>query len=201
MKNEMLRELENYSSKLSNIKEDKNVDDKMLSLVDIIRQRFIDFKNPYTIFFDSITLVKKLSQEEQTPILIRLQQTLSDKISKIINKDSADYKHFMSDVNQTFKSHLEYIPAKEEFDTTALVRKWRVECAWEIDLKKDGKVIWTESGTDFPGSWELKKRTLIFHLDNGQVLKYPVYYLSSKFMMISNEMEDGNTFNLGCCPI
>lgn len=78
MKNEMMRELDNYNTKLANIKEDKNVDDKMLSLVDIIKQRFLDLKKPYADFFDSITIAKNLTPDEQAPVMVRLQHKLSD---------------------------------------------------------------------------------------------------------------------------
>lgn len=199
MKNEMMRELDNYGNKLANIKEDKNVDDKMLSLVDIIRQRFIDLKKPYILFFDSITLAKNMSSEEQMPVLTRLQQNLRNDLSRIINRDSADYKNYLKDVNKTFNTHLESIPYKEEYDSSAIVRKWKIECLVELDCKKDGKLLWTESGTEFPGKWKLENRILTINLDNGQVFEYKIEQLSSKFMMIQND-QPGSAFSLGACP-
>jgi len=199
MKKEMMRELDNYSAKLGNIKEDKNVDDKMLSLVDIIRQRFVDLKTPYSNFFDSITIAKSLTVEEQAPIMARLQQRLSDDLSRIVNRDSADYKNYLTDVNKTFNTHLEQIPLKETYDSTAIVRKWKIECVFDIECKKDGKLMWTESGTEFPGVWNLKNKLLTINLDNGQVFKYRVEQLSSKFMLIRDEQSE-SLFSYGACP-
>ena len=80
------------------------------------------------------------------------------------------------------------------------MRKWKIECTIDVEFKQDGKVVWTESGADYPGTWELKDRMLTLKLDNGQVLKYPVKMISSKFMLITNQAEDGSSFDLGCCP-
>ena len=199
MKKEMMRELENYNTKLANIKEDKNVDDKMLSLVDIIKQRLVDFKKPYTDFFDSVTIAKNLTQEEQMPIMTRIQQRLSDDLSRIINRDSADYRNYLADVNKTFNTHLEQIPLKETYDSSAIVGKWKIECVFDIECKKDGKLMWTESGTEFPGVWNLKNRLLTINLDNGQVFKYRIEQLSSKFMMIRDDQSE-SLFSYGACP-
>lgn len=199
MKKEMLRELENYSAKLTNIKEDKNVDDKMLGIVDIIRQRFLDFKTPIGNFYDSIIALKQQPLDEQTFAMPRVQQYLNDEIAKIVNRDSSEFKNFLNDVNKTFKLDLMQIPLADAYDSTAIARKWKIECVFDLDLKNDGSLLWQEGGNDFTGKWKLENKVLTINLDNGQELVFPVRQLNQKFMLISNQTPNGDV-DWGCCP-
>jgi hypothetical protein len=199
MKKEMLRELDNYSAKLTNIKEDKNVDDKMLSIVDIIRQRFLDMKEPISRFYDSITASKSLSMEERLRAGPRLQQQLNDGIAKVTNRDTSEMQHFLQDVNKTFKVELGLNALKENFDSSAIARKWKIECAFEIDIKKDGSITWTENENNFTGKWKLDDKELEITLDNGQVFHYNILQLGEKFMLIDTEI-NGTRLSMGACP-
>jgi hypothetical protein len=199
MKKEMLRELENYSAKVTNIKEDKNVDDKMLGIVDIIRQRFLDFKTPIGNFYDSIIALKQRPLDEQVVAMPRVQQNLNDEIAKIVNRDSSEFKNFLSDVNKTYKLGLRQIPLPGEYDSTAIVGKWKIECVFDLELKSDGSLLWQEAGTDFPGKWKLENKRLSIYLDNGQELLFPVRQLNRKFMLITNQTPNGDV-EWGGCP-
>jgi hypothetical protein len=200
MKKEMLRELDNYSAKLINIKEDKNVDDKMLSIVDIIRQRFLDMKEPIARFYDSITASKTLSMEERLKAGPRYQQQLNDNIAKVTNRDTSEIQNFLRDVNKTFKVELGLTALQGNYDSTVLARKWKIECAFEIEFKKDGSIIWTENGSEYTGKWKLNDKKLDITLDNGQEFHYTIQQLGEKFMLFDTEL-NGTKFTMGACPV
>jgi hypothetical protein len=197
MKKEMMRELDNYSAKLENIKENKDVDDKMLSIVDIIKQRFMDFKNPMTVFYDSVTIIKSWSRDAQLNILPLLQQNLDAGLTRIVNRDSSEFKNFLSDVNKTYKLKLEQITTKDVYDPSAITRKWNIGCITDIDLQKDGRFTWKGNGADFTGTWLFKDSVLTFQ-SNTETLKYTVQQLTPKFMLMNYEI-NGAIITLGAC--
>jgi molecular chaperone GrpE (heat shock protein) len=197
MKKEMLRELDNYSAKLENIKGNKDVDDKMLSIVDIIKQRFTDFKTPMAVFYDSVTIIKSRSQDLQLSLLPVLQQNLDAGLTRIVNRDSSEFKNFLSDVNKTYKLNLEQITPKDVYDPSAITRKWNIGCITDIDLQKDGRFTWKGNGADFTGTWEFKDSVLTFYSAN-ETLKYKVQQLTPRFMLMDYEI-NGTIITLGAC--
>ncbi|MES1198099.1 MAG: hypothetical protein ABUL41_02370 [Chitinophagaceae bacterium] len=197
MKNEMLRELDKNSISLRTLKEDKNIDEKMKSVIDRTIDQFNDLKPIYSSYFDSLTYAKQLPLDDQVTVGLRIQQTLFSKAAYIQTRDTGDVNNYLKDINKKFKTKLVFKDIEQEYDISALTGKWKVECSFELDIKKDGTLIWTEKENEFKGKWTLNGKLLTINLDTKQEFRYNIFQISKKILIIYNEESGGY---LGACP-
>ena len=196
MKKEMVRELDMYSGNLKNIKQDKSVDDKLLSVIDRIVQQFTDEKPLYENYFDSITIIKGLPESTRTEIVTSFQERFLHKIAILQTKDTSEIISYLNDINKQHKTSLKLDLPKLEVDPTLLVGKWRIECTFDIAFYKDNTLLWTESPNEFPGKWTLKDKELRINLDNGQVFDFVLLELNRKIPIYLNK--ENGTLLSGC---
>ena len=197
MKSEMLREIDQMNSSLRNIKETGELDDKMKSIIDRTIQQFADEKPVLTTFFDSMSIVKTLPQDEQVATGSRLQLKMLEKMTHIQTRDSAEFKTYLADINKKYKTHLVAKEQKEEFDTTYLPGKWRVECSFYLYLYRDHTFLFSKDKEEYKGQWKLDDRNLVLSTENEGNLTYTILQLSSKIMLL-HLAEAGITY--GACP-
>lgn len=197
MKTEMVREIDQMNSSLQNIKETGELDDKMKSIIDRTIQQFADEKPVLSVFFDSMAVVKTLPKEDQVTTGSRLQQTMLVKMSHIQTRDSTEFKTYLADVNKKYKTHLVIKEQKEEFDTTYLPGKWKVECTFDLYLYRDHTFLINREGNEYKGQWKLVDKDLILTIENEGKLTYSILKLSSKIMLLY--LAEAN-MTYGACP-
>lgn len=197
MKNEMLRELEHDCSSLRNLKEDINIDEKMKSVIDRIIDQFNDKKPMYTTYFDSLIYAKQQPQSDQIAIALRLQQTLFKQKDFVQTRDTSDINNYIRDINKKYKIKLAFKEPEPEFDPDALVGKWKMECAADLQFNEDGTIIWTEGENVFKGKWKREGAELTINLDTNQEFRLSISQLSKKMLVVLNQ--DTNLY-LGFCP-
>lgn len=196
MKKELMRELDIYSNSLNNIKSDKDVDDKMLSAIDRIIQQFTDMKPLYEQYFDSILILKKFDLQKRIELSQPMQMRFIQNLAAIQSKDTAEIVSYLKDVNERHHSSLKFELTKLEYDSTALVGKWKIECAADLAFNKDSTINWKEGENEFKGKWSLTNKKLHINLDNGQVFDFILIQLSHKMLIYLNT--ENNSLLSGC---
>jgi len=196
MKKELMRELDIYSNSLNNIKNDKDVDDKMLSAIDRIIQQFTDMKPLYEQYFDSILILKTFDLEKRIELSQPMQMRFIQNLAAIQSKDTSEIVSYLNDVNKRHHSSLKLEMTKLEYDSTALVGKWKIECAADLAFNKDSTINWKEGENEFKGKWSLIDKKLHINLDNGQVFDFILIQLSHKMLIYLNT--ENNSLLSGC---
>ena len=196
MKKELMRELDIYSNNLKNIKNDKDVDDKMLSAIDRIVQQFTDMKPLYENYFDSVLILKKFSEEKRMELSQPMQMRFIERLATLQTKDTSEIINYLKDVNEQHHTSLKYELTKNEYDPTALTGKWKIECAADLVFNIDNTIRWTEGENSFPGKWTFADKKLNIKLDNGQVFNFIILQLSQKMLIYLNT--DNNALLSGC---
>lgn len=196
MKKELMRELDIYSNSLKNIKSDKDVDDKMLSAIDRIIQRFTDMIPLYEKYFDSILILKNFTLEKRIELSQPMQMRFIQNLATLQTKDTSEIVSYLHDVNERHHSTLKFELTKSEYDSSALVGKWKIECAADLVFNKDSTISWTEGENNFKGKWTLNDKKLHIELDNRQVFDFILIQLSRKMLIYLNT--DNNALLSGC---
>lgn len=196
MKKELMRELDIYSNSLNNIKSDKDVDDKMLSAIDRIIQQFTDMKPLYENYFDSIIILKSFPIEKRVELSQPMQMRFIEKLATLQTKDTSEIVSYLNDINTRHHSTLKFELTKNEYDSTALVGKWKIECAADLSFNKDNTISWTEDENVFKGKWSFADKRLHINLDNGQVFDFVIIQLSQKMLIYLNK--ENNALLSGC---
>jgi len=196
MKKELMRELDIYSNSLNNIKSDKDVDDKMLSAIDRINQQFTDMKPLYENYFDSIIILKNFPFEKRAELSQPMQMRFIEKLATIQTKDTSEIINYLNDINERFHTTLKFELTKMEYDPSALVGKWKIECAADLTFNKDNTINWTEDQNNFNGKWTFADKKLHISLENGQIFDFVIIQLSQKMLIYLNT--DNNALLSGC---
>jgi hypothetical protein len=158
----------------------------MLSAIDRIIQQFTDMKPLYEKYFDSILILKSLDFEKRIELSQPMQIRFIENLAAIQTKDTSEIVSYLKDVNERHHSSLKLELTKLEYDSTALVGKWKIECAADLAFNKDSTINWTESGNEFKGKWSLTDKKLHINLDNGQVFDFIIIQLSHKMLIYLN---------------
>ncbi len=198
MKKELIREMDNNINSLKTLKENKSIDDKMQSLIDRTIQQVNDLKPLYIEYFDSLSYVRSLPIPEQLPQSARIQTKYLEKFAYVQNRDTIELKNYLRDINKKHKTELALQDREFEFKPELLTRKWKIECAFFIDFKKDGTVEWTEGGNVFKGKWKLDEveKVVNIKLETDQEFNYPILLLNEKMMIYYNK--DAKALMAGC---
>lgn len=202
MKQEMIRELSQLSSNLKKIAENTAVHEKMRSIAELVMQQFEDEKPLYQNYFDSAAIVESLPEAERTIHGTSLTNHFLTKLAYLQNRDTAEVKAFREALTKEYKKYIhspdfEFIPNDVSFNKEAIVRKWRVECSYYIDIKEDNKVTFIAPDDSIEGKWSLDDHDLYLELNNGEKLHYYIEELSSRLMRLRF---DGATIASVACP-
>ena len=193
MKKELSRKIISYANSLRNLKENKTIDEKMLSIIDRYIDRFADMEPLYNQMFDSLAEMKYLAPEVQTSEMARIQEKYIRQIDFVKTRDTLEVNKLLADINKKYKTDFHRRDPVLEYQRDAIVHKWRIGCAYTMDFQASGKMTWEEDGHTFNGSWSIEDipaegggeiHHLTIHLDSNQTFEYNILQATSKILIL-----------------
>ena len=185
MKKEMIRELNNNITSLNAILKSKNLDDIMQTIINRTISKFEDLKPAYSSYFDSVTYLKSLTDEERKVVATGMQDRFFQRRTFLETRDVKDIQGFLDDLNKKYSLKLTYEEEKIGFEPDALIGKWNIECLFTLTFKKDHTMLWVEGGDEIEGTWSLSDdKMLKMKLDNGQSMEYQILQLEKEYIAI-----------------
>jgi hypothetical protein len=208
MKRELIRELDQMNKSLQNIKEDKDQDEKMRSILDRTIQQINDKKPVVENYYDSLVLIKKNGKDTNQALLKKLQESFFSRLNHIDLNDSSEMKKLRTDLEKSYNLSLKEYTPENEIDLSLLKGKWQIGCdksysryefkgdsTFTFDIYENGALSEQHSG-----KWLLNERSneLKLAFEDESSLVYVITALSHRIM---NLYINENGLSVGVCPV
>lgn len=209
MKKEMLRELDQIEKSLGNIKDEKEQDEKLKTLLDRTINMYEAKKPVLAGYYDSMAILRRLPESGKVESIAGLQKRLFEKMEHIELRDTTELRNLINGLEKDYKIKLETTASEKTADYKLIAGKWQIGCDGDLNLynfRSDSTFTldtWEggkQSGGQLTGKWDFDTETkqLFLTYDDGDSDIFTIAGISEKMMTFFS-----NKFNLslGACPV
>jgi len=200
-KKEFLREMDDIKSDISNIKKELNVDNKMLTLVDYSIRDLDGLKDIYSWYLDSAAIFQQLKGKLDSSLLQQRSDSCNSVFAReknlVTRRNESKADTILRDLSEYYKIDFPPIKGIDKFNPDALIRKWKIERAIDIEFSKDQKAVMKRDGKISHGQWRLIEKTLVIDWNEGIRYVWKIGFLNDRIFSFS---EEGTPVEMGACP-
>jgi hypothetical protein len=198
MRDEMIREFDQVSKSLNNLKNESLIDERMKTILDRTIGTFTDMKPAYQVFFDSMIPLRALPDSVQTGSGVHIQENFSKRIKYIATRDTLEINERLRSMEEDFDVEFGEMKPLYEFEPAVLTRfTWNIECKILMKLHPDGTVSWTQNEKTNTGKWSRRDENLIITLNDGNTYSFTIVHATLKSMLLAIP---GTPSVMAACP-
>lgn len=196
-----LREIEQLKVNMTNIKSEKDLDNRVLSLIDRRVTSLNELTEASVDMFNGMATLRSdssaLGEEEFVARNIELQKTYNDRTVQIAEEERILKTDIIAALKKEYELEFDDIKSLQlDINNANVTGKWLINGVVKWYMNADQTFNWVVEDKAFDGNWSLKKDTLYLKFSHPEEAKFKIIQLYNNILSYKN-MVDG-TVSVAC---
>jgi hypothetical protein len=196
-----LKEIEQLKGNMMNIKSEKDVDNRVFSLIDRRVTSLNELTEASEEMFSGMASLRRdsstLEEEEFVGRNIALQKTYNDRTVQIAEEERILKTDIIAALKKEYDLKFDDIKSLQlDMKDANITGKWLINAVVKWDIKPDHTFTWSFEDKMFDGNWTLKKDTLHIKFSHPEEADFKIFQLYNNILSYKN-MSDG-TVSVAC---
>lgn len=195
MESSFLNEIDQVRLNMQNIKNEKDVDNRVLSIVDRRMSSLQEMRNSAEAYFQSI---KTLAEDKQIPEVetqarsIQLQVDFTNKVNQIAAREKAFIRDIYTGLDKDYHFDFKIEPLNISVTEESLAGRWLINKYVKWEVKPDHGFTWDFDQQHYEGQWSLKGDTVHLQFSHPETATFKITRLYKDFLVYQN-LDDQST--------